>query len=29
MEQGISGRAVAWTWAIAIVGAVVGGLLHL
>jgi hypothetical protein len=27
-QMGISGRAVAWSWAIAIVVAVVSGLLH-
>jgi hypothetical protein len=29
MERGISGRAVAWAWAVAIVVAVLAGLLHL
>jgi hypothetical protein len=29
MERGISGKAVAWTWALAIAVAVVSGLAHL
>jgi hypothetical protein len=28
MQSGISGKAVAWAWAVAIVVAVLGGLLH-